>query len=43
MPVVTVTVRVPKVAPDEMVICAVRLVALATVTVPTVIPEPKLT
>jgi hypothetical protein len=42
-PVVTVTVRAPNVAPAAIVNCAVRLVALATVGVPTVMPAPALT
>ena len=41
VPVVTVTVRKPAVAPEAMAISAVRLVLLETVTVPTVIPAPK--
>ena len=43
VPVVTMTARAPKAAPAAIVMLAVRLVALATLTVPTVIPAPKLT
>jgi hypothetical protein len=42
VPVVTVTLRAPVDVRDEIVIFAVALVALATVTLFTVIPAPKL-
>ena len=43
VPVVTVTVRAPVVALAAIVMLAVRVVALVTVTVFTVMPAPKLT
>jgi hypothetical protein len=43
LPVVAVTVRAPVAADDAIEILAVSLVALATVTLLTVTPVPKLT
>ena len=43
VPVVTVTVLAPVAAAGSMLICAVRVVELETVTPTTVMPAPRLT